>query len=142
MSVSRAALVMAAVLAAIAPFSVFAVPPRSTPQPLVNGIWISPHNNVKVATVECGEKLCGWVVWATPEAEQDARDGGVDRLVGTELLRDYHQTDANRWQGHVFVPDLGRTFYSTITLLDPAAVKISGCILGGMVCKSQVWRKV
>lgn len=104
--------------------------------------WLGPYRNVKVETGDCNGNLCGWVVWATPEAEAEAREGGVQHLVGTELLQDYRQVARDRWQGRVFVPDMGRTFYSTITRLDPGRLKISGCILGGLVCKSQIWRRV
>lgn len=127
-----------AVLAAMMPGAVRAAPPASD----LIGTWINPRNSVKVRTGECDRRLCGWVVWADTEALQDARDGGVDRLVGMQLLRDYQPIDRGKWAGHVFVPDLGRTFYSTITRIDASALKISGCILGGWICKSQVWRRV
>ena len=104
-------------------------------------VWINPRGSVKVATSNCGTRLCGWVVWASPEALQDARDGGVQNLVGTQLLQNFRQIGRDRWQGRLFVPDMGRTFYSTITRLDPQALKISGCILGGLICKAQVWHR-
>ena len=132
---------LALALAMTAPPTAIAQPSTPAQQSLAHGIWVNPHDNVKVETGDCGGKLCGWVVWATPEAEQDARDGGVQKLVGTELLRDYRQTGGNRWQGHVFVPDMGRTFYSTITREDPGVLRISGCILGGLICKSQLWHR-
>jgi uncharacterized protein (DUF2147 family) len=106
------------------------------------GTWINPYNNVKVRTSDCGKNLCGWVIWANAEAEQEAREGGVQELVGAELLRDYHLARPGEWTGRVFVPDLGRTFYSTIRPISPDALQISGCILHGLICKSQVWRKV
>ncbi len=108
---------------------------------LAKTTWINPHGTVKVETAPCNGKLCGWVVWATPEAMQDARDSGVHTLIGTELLQDYRQVAAGRWQGRVYVPDMGRTFDSTITRPEPDRIKISGCVLGGMFCKSQVWRR-
>lgn len=141
MTHKHVATVMAATFAAYAPSAASALPPPAAAQPHMRSVWINPHNNVKVETGDCGGKLCGWVVWATAEAEQDARDGGVEKLVGTELLQDYRQTASDRWQGRVFVPDMGRTFYSTITRVDPAALRISGCIMGGLICKSQVWRR-
>ncbi len=125
----------------IAPLAAIAQALPLVPQLQAHSTWINPNNNVKVETGDCGGKLCGWVVWATPEAEQDASDGGVQQLVGTELLQDYRQTGSNRWQGRVFVPDMGRTFYSTITRGEPGALRITGCILGGLICKSQLWRK-
>ena len=123
------------------PLTAIAQPSPPAQQSQARSTWINPYSNVKVETGDCGGKLCGWVVWATPEAQQDARDGGVQNLVGTELLQDYRQTSGNRWQGRVFVPDMGRTFYSTITREEPGALRISGCILGGLICKSQLWHR-
>ena len=59
--------------------------------------------------------------------------------VGTELLSDYHASGAGRWTGRVYVPDQGRHFYSTIELRTPDSLRISGCILGGLICKRQDW---
>ena len=105
------------------------------------GIWVNPRGSVKVKTGTCGDKLCGWVVWANPQAQQDAKDSGVEKLIGTELLQDYHPTGNGKWQGQVYVPDMGRTFYSKIEQQGPNSLKISGCILGGWICKSQVWNR-
>ena len=107
----------------------------------VIGTWVNPRGSVKVQTGACGDKLCGWVVWANAEAQQDARDSGVQKLIGTELLQDYHAIGDGRWQGRVYVPDMGRTFYSKIEQQGPNSLRISGCVLGGWICKSQVWQR-
>lgn len=132
---------LALALAMTPPLPAIAQPTSSVQQLLERGIWVNPHNTVKVETDDCGGKLCGWVVWATPEAEKDACDGGVQQLVSTKLLQDYQKIGSNRWQVRVFVPDMGRTFSSTITLEEPDTLMISGCILGGLICKSQIWHK-
>ena len=141
MLLSRLSKGLALTLAAISPLSAIAQPSPSAQPSLAYITWINPYSNVKVETGDCGAKLCGWVVWATPEAEQEARDGGVQKLVGTELLQDYRPTGSNRWQGRVFVPDMGRTFYSTISQVEPSTLKISGCVFGGLICKSQLWHR-
>lgn len=110
-------------------------------QPLVHTLWVNPFANVKVAIGDCSGKLCGWVVWASPEAEKDAREGGVAHLVGTQVLQNYRPVSSAQWQGRVFVPDLSRSFTSTITRIDAGTLKISGCILGGLICKSQLWHR-
>lgn len=127
-------------LAALAPAATgtAAVPEAASS---IIGTWRNPMGTVQVRTSACGEQLCGWVVWASPEALQDARDSGIPNLVGTMLLQDYRRQTATRWQGRVFVPDMGGTFYSRIDLLGPASIKVSGCILHGLLCKSQVWQR-
>ncbi len=114
------------------------VAPAAAP---VDGTWINPRGTVVVTTGDCRDKLCGWVSWASDQALADAADSGVTHLVGTELLQDYHATASGRWTGRVYVPDMGRTFYSTIEQLDDNRLKISGCLLGGWFCKSQIWQR-
>jgi uncharacterized protein (DUF2147 family) len=111
------------------------------PSGLDGSIWENPYHSVKVRTGNCAGKLCGWVVWATPEAQADARDSGTAWLIGTPLLEDYPAAGPGWWRGHVFVPDMGHTFTSTIALIDDRTLKVSGCVLGGMICKSQIWHK-
>ncbi|WP_232307442.1 MULTISPECIES: DUF2147 domain-containing protein [Sphingobium] len=106
------------------------------------GLWLGPHNNVAVRTGPCGDRLCGWVVWADREAQSDARDGGTMRLVGTELLEDYRADGKGQWRGTVFVPDMGRRFSSQISQLSPEQMRVKGCILGGLICKSQLWTRI
>lgn len=105
----------------------------------IDGKWINPHGSVVVTTGECHAKLCGWVSWASAEAQADAADAGVTKLVGTELLQDYRANGRGRWTGRVFVPDMGKTFSSTLEQIDPNRLKISGCLIGGWFCKSQIW---
>ena len=107
----------------------------------IAGSWINPHGSIIVTTGPCGAALCGRVSWANDEALADAADAGVSHLVGTQLLQDYHATGAERWTGRVYVPDIGRTFSSTIQRLDADRLKISGCLVGGWFCKSQIWQR-
>ena len=113
------------------------------PQPAVSpiGVWQNPKGTIRVRTRPCGALLCGNIVWASPIAMADARDAGVTSLIGTELLSDYRHTGRGRWTGQVYVPDQGRRFYSTIEQKGPNDLRISGCILGGLLCKRQDWTR-
>ena len=113
------------------------------PQPAVSpiGVWQNPKGTIRVRTRPCGEMLCGNIVWASPTAMADARDAGVTSLFGTELLSNYRHTGRGRWTGQVYVPDQGRRFYSTIEQKSPNDLRISGCILGGLLCKRQDWTR-
>ena len=106
------------------------------------GNWINPHNDVAVRTGPCGYKLCGWIVWANAEARSDARDSRVTKLLGTEVLENYGQDGATSWTGTVFVPDMGRRFSSRIDQVSATELRIKGCILGGLICRTQVWHRI
>lgn len=109
-------------------------------EPLGSGI--NPARSVEVVMRDCGTSLCGRIAWSSPQAREDARDGGVAQLVGTELLQDYRAAGASDWHGRVLVPDMDQTFDSHLRLVGVNAIRVSGCMLGGLICRSQVWTRV
>lgn len=118
-------------------------------RPSVLGVWSNPKGTLAVRTQPCGPAdtvgaaaLCGAIVRAEPKAVADARDAGVVQLIGTQLLQDYRPIGRASWSGRVFVPDMGRSFSSRIRQTSPDALTISGCLIGGMFCKSQEWHRV
>ena len=110
----------------------------------VLGKWSNPKGTLAVQTAPCrgGGLLCGAIVWASSEAMSDARDAGVNQLIGTQLLTGYRRTSQTSWSGTVYIPDMGRSFSSRIKQTTPHELTISGCLIGGFLCKSQVWHRV
>ena len=111
-----------------------------TPEPF--GIWRNSKDSVHIEILRCGEALCGRVVWANEKAKADARKGGTDPLVGTEMLRNFRKDSKGRWRGKVFVPDIGQTFYGTIAMIDAHKLKARGCLFAGIVCRSKIWVQI
>lgn len=109
----------------------------------VIGRWANPKGTLAVQTGPCPDgSLCGQIVWASPQAQADARDAGVPGLVGTQLLQGYRPEGRGSWAGRVYVPDMGRSFSSRIRQTSAGTLSISGCLVGGFLCKSQVWHRV
>jgi len=103
------------------------------------GTWANSKGSVVVQTEPCGSALCGKVVWANAHAEEDARQGGVTQLVGTQVLRGFTRVHAGEWKGIIFVPERGRTFSSRIFQLGRDEIRVQGCILAGLVCDGENW---
>ncbi|MGN6376928.1 MAG: DUF2147 domain-containing protein [Sphingomonas sp.] len=129
---------LASLLAFAGSVSAAAPPPSDA---AIYGTWRNPKGTIEVRTAPCQGGLCGEIVRASPKAVDDARKKGVDTLVGLQLLKDYHRREKD-WAGHVYVPDMGRTFSSRIVMIDDRNIRISGCLVGGFLCKSQVWTRV
>ena len=128
----------AAAMAALASFSV----PAAAADTPAAGIWRNPKNTVHVKLQPCGGTVCGTVVWAAPKAQAAAREGGTSKLVGTQLFREFRQVRPGEWKGRVFVPDLGRTFTGTMNAQGPGKIVGRGCLIGGLLCKSQTWTRI
>lgn len=108
----------------------------------VNSEWRNPGKSVQVRIDNCGNALCGTVTWASPKAIADARRGGTQNLVGTRLFRDLLPAGEGKWKGKVFVPDIRKTFSGTLTFADRNTMVGKGCVLFGVICKSQSWSRV
>lgn len=116
--------------------------PAAPPAQGIEGVWSNPKGSVQVRTGQCGDTVCGWVVWASEKAKADTARKSGGPLVGAKLLRGYRATGKSRWTGQLYVPDMGSTFGSTITLVDAQTIRVKGCVVGGLLCKSQDWHRV
>jgi uncharacterized protein (DUF2147 family) len=106
------------------------------------GIWRNPQDSVHVRAEPCGKQMCGVVVWANDKARADAARGGTATLVGATLFKEFRLRKPGLWRGKVFVPDIGKTFSGTIEVVDHDHLKGSGCLVGRIGCKSQVWTRI
>ena len=106
------------------------------------GVWHNPSNSVHVRAEPCGEQMCGVVVWANDKATADARLGGTDKLIGSQLFRGFVREKPGVWRGKVFVPDIAKIFSGTVTEVDRNTLKGSGCLVGRFGCKSQLWTRM
>ncbi len=107
----------------------------------IEGRWTNPSGSVTVAIAPCGEVYCGTVVAASDKARADAAKGGTPALIGTRLMTDFATAGDGRWRGRLFVPDLNFHAHATLTLEGPATLKVRGCSVRGLLCKSQRWTR-
>lgn len=111
----------------------------------VLGRWLNPKRTAVVDTAPCGTdgRLCGTVACAATDAIEKAREKGTAQLVGTQLLeRLEYKPKEKRWRGKVFVPDFPGRFDAIMTPISYDRVEVKGCILGGLICKKQVWTRI
>ena len=107
----------------------------------IEGRWKNPSGSVIVAIAPCGEAVCGTVAWASDGAKGDARKGGTDALVGTQLMTGFKAAGPGKWRGRLFIPDLNRRSKAELRMFGAGQLKVTGCAVGRMLCKSQVWTR-
>ena len=104
--------------------------------------WRNPKDSVRIRFSPCGQdRVCGVVTWASDKAKEDARRGGTQQLVGTNLFRNFERVAPGQYKGHVFVPDMNRTFSGHMEIKGDSMIG-KGCVLAGLICKQQVWTRI
>lgn len=111
----------------------------------LDGTWLTESGETKVAFAPCGAATCGTIQWQkTPRADTENPDATKRSrpLVGAVMLSDIQADGAGRWKGQLYNIENGKTYSGTLDLQSPERMKLSGCVLGGLVCKSQIWTRV
>lgn len=107
----------------------------------LTGRWRNPSGSVIVLIEPCGDALCGTVAAASDRARADARRGGTANLVGTRLMTGFKPAGSDKWRGRMFVPDINHRSKAELRIVGPSQLKVTGCMVGRMICKSQIWSR-
>lgn len=111
------------------------------------GLWNAPKAKVRVS--DCGSGLCATIL-SLKEPNDEKGQPKVDRnnpdkakqtrpIVGISVLTGM-KPDGARWLGQIYNPEDGRTYKAYMTE-EGGQLTVQGCALGGLVCKTQVWKK-
>lgn len=96
------------------------------------GTWLTESGETKVRISSCGEGLCGNIVWL--------KSPSPNAKVGTRLLTMSRQGD-NTWNGKLYNYKDGKTYSGKLSMRSENALTLSGCVLGGLICRSQTWSR-
>ena len=98
------------------------------------GTWLRDSGDEQVKFERCGDAICGNVVWLKPGSDLNAK-------VGKRLFFDVRSSGANYWTGKAASSDTG-SIYSGKMSVEGSTLTTSGCIAGGLICKSANWKRV
>lgn len=126
-------------LAATLAIAALAVPQAPLRAP-IEGYWKNPIGSAIIAIAPCGSAYCGKVVWASARGRREASKGSAN-VVGTVVLTDVRPIH-KRWTGTLFIPDDDVHVSARLQLLTDRQLKLTGCAVAGLLCRSQVWTRV
>jgi len=118
------------------------------------GTWYTAGNRAQVRIAHCGRgTLCGGIVWLKDPKDPKTGKPWTDinnsdstkrtrPLIGVLIVLDLALSNApNKWRGQVYNADDGRTYSGYLTMFDPDALELKGCVLGGIICRSETWTR-
>ena len=109
------------------------------------GIWqTQPDDNGKTGYVQIGpctkaaEKLCGVLIRTFDENGKEYASENLGKLIVWDMVP---QGGGKYGKGKVWSPDRDKTYRSRMVLKGDT-LEVSGCVLGGLVCRSSTWTRV
>jgi uncharacterized protein (DUF2147 family) len=119
-----------------------ASPSAASAKAPIEGRWVNPKGSVTVQVAPCGPAFCATVIDASAKAKATARKGGTANLIGTQVMSDFRARGDGTYRGRAFDPKRNIRAPATIRLLGNSTLVVKGCLLSGIICKEQRWRKV
>jgi uncharacterized protein (DUF2147 family) len=109
------------------------------------GMWMRSSGTGKIRIHPCGGAVCGTVAWEkTPRKDIYNPDASKrDRpITGVRVILGMKPTGTpDQWKGEVYNTDDGKTYTGYMTLQGANSLKLQGCVLGGLICKSDTWSR-
>ncbi len=115
----------------------------------IKGVWNTSDGDATLKLRPCGDDLCAQIIalkvpfnkeTGKPLTDNNNPDTAkhVNPVIGLELFVTMKPAGENLWQGKIYDPDGGK-YYDAKVRFDGENVTVKGCILGGMICRNEVW---
>ncbi len=131
-----------AILAAIG-LVMLALPAQAQPAD-PSGTYLSETGETRVRIARCGAAYCGTIISVQGEAKDvnnpDPNLKGRN-LVGIQMISNIQPT-SDGFTGQLYNYKDGRTYSGKMSFAGGKSMQLSGCVFGGLICRSQTWAKV
>lgn len=105
----------------------------------IEGVWQTQPDEGSVALVQiapCGGAYCGTIV-KTFKGQQEYQSPNL----GKQIVISMAPSGGGAYAGKVLRPADNKT-YNGKAQVSGGSMKLSGCVAGGLICKSQTWARV
>jgi uncharacterized protein (DUF2147 family) len=110
----------------------------------LDGTWASESGKTKIKMAPCGSKYCGTIVWVQGPETKDVKNPDEAKrgrnLVGLQMVYDM-VPDGGGFKGSLYNYDDGKTYTGKLEAQGADKLKLSGCVFGGLVCRSTAWSR-
>lgn len=106
----------------------------------VEGVWRTEVDDgayAHVTMAPCGPAFCGTITESFHEDGSPYESENVGKVIVIDMV----PQGEGEYEGSVFRPSNEKTYYGTISLSGDT-LKLSGCVLGGLICAKQSWSRV
>ncbi len=109
-----------------------------------SGNYLSETGDTRVRIAKCGSAYCGTITAVqgegkdvnNPDPKLKARS-----LVGVQMISNIVPS-GDGFTGSLYNYKDGKTYTGKMSFKGGNAMQLSGCVMGGLICRSQTWAKV
>jgi uncharacterized protein (DUF2147 family) len=129
--------------------SAIVTPPALAAGPL--GTWYTAEKDSQVRIANCGEAICGTLVWLKEPNDPETGKPKLDKhnadaskqsrpLLGVAIVLAMKPSGVNAWSGNVYNASDGKIYTGSFTMTGDNTADLKGCVMS-ILCKSQTWTR-
>ncbi len=105
------------------------------------GTWTT-QKGWKIKMYKCGAAFCGKVIGGTKatDVHNPKKSMRSRKMVGVRMVWGMKKSGSG-YAGKLYNPNDGKIYTGKMSLSGASSLKLSGCVFGGLICKSQNWRR-
>jgi uncharacterized protein (DUF2147 family) len=110
-----------------------------------SGNWLVADRSAQMRVELCPDGYYASIDWEKRPGVDSENPDPAKRgrpLTGVSILMAMQPAGRNAWEGQVYNPKDGRTYQAHMSLPRPDALRIEGCVLGGLICDGETWTRV
>lgn len=127
-------------LALLAGLLVFTAVPALAGDP--TGDWLVEGGDAKIRIAICGDALWGVIGWEKSPGQDTENPDPAKRTrptLGIPILINMKPAGNEKWAGEIYNAKNGKMYQASVTLESDKALKVRGCVLGGLFCGGETW---
>ena len=124
-------------------FVLLALPASAQPAD-PSGTYLSETGDTRVRIARCGGAYCGTIISVHGEAKDVNNPDPklkARNLVGIQMISNIQPTGEG-FTGQLYNYKDGKTYNGKMSFAGGKAMQLSGCVRGGLICRSQTWAKL
>ena len=117
-----------------------------------SGLWHTEGHKAQVRIARCADAFCGTIValkepidpaTGKPQADTENEDLGKRGrpVIGIAVVLGMKPAGPAKWSGQFYSPEEGKTVSGNLVLKDANTLRVEGCLLGGLLCRSEIWTR-
>jgi uncharacterized protein (DUF2147 family) len=131
------------IMALLAVLTTLSIAPASAGDP--SGDWLVENGEARIRVAFCAGSLWGVVSWeknpggkdtVNPDPAKRSRD-----TLGMPILIDMKPAGGDKWAGQIYNAKDGKMYQASVSLESDNALKVRGCVLGGLFCGGETWAR-
>jgi len=109
-----------------------------------SGEWLVEGGEARIRIAICGSSLWGVIGWEKSPGTDSQNPDPAKRsrpTLGMPILINMKPAGADKWAGQIYNAKNGKMYQASVSLESDKALKVRGCVLGGLFCGGETWSR-